>query len=357
MITLWLLGVTLIVMFVGWFSVTMWTGSSQRRQLAAAADQAAQAGATALDVDGVPQQRRPPARPGAGRAAGAGQPRRPGHRRPAHRLRDRRHRGRGRRGPRGRGRRRAAAHLRRRRRPDPSPRHRSRLPPRRQPHDPPQSPPPWSLLPCRCRGGLQRRRLRGPTTATAVTDADHRSRPTAPTTTEPPTTSTSATELPTTTEPPHHAADDSNTIAAGRLGGDPRGARPASSRAYAAPDLSRIGEYCAPGSDCATRLETQLGDAIAKGQHIEGQQPFDVVEIVQASVGEPSDRRTGLATVLFIVAQTLRRRRGSSMPPATSIDELSLTTTKTRGRFTLAPGTRPALPWRVVLAEDLGPVS
>ncbi|MFT3852009.1 MAG: pilus assembly protein TadG-related protein [Ilumatobacteraceae bacterium] len=49
-ITLWVLGVTLVVMFVGWFSVTLWTGSDQRRQLAAAADQAAQAGATALDT-------------------------------------------------------------------------------------------------------------------------------------------------------------------------------------------------------------------------------------------------------------------------------------------------------------------
>ena len=51
MITIWVLGVTMIFMFVGWFAVTMWTGSSERRQLAAAADQAAQAGATALDTD------------------------------------------------------------------------------------------------------------------------------------------------------------------------------------------------------------------------------------------------------------------------------------------------------------------
>ena len=50
MITLWVLGMTLIVMFIGWFSVTLWTGADQRRQLAAAADQAAQAGATALDI-------------------------------------------------------------------------------------------------------------------------------------------------------------------------------------------------------------------------------------------------------------------------------------------------------------------
>jgi hypothetical protein len=50
MITLWVLGVALMIMFVGWLSVSLWTGSAQRRQLAAAADQAAQAGATALDV-------------------------------------------------------------------------------------------------------------------------------------------------------------------------------------------------------------------------------------------------------------------------------------------------------------------
>ena len=49
-VTLLMIGVTMIVMFVGWFSFTMWNGSNERRQLAAAADQAAQAGATALDA-------------------------------------------------------------------------------------------------------------------------------------------------------------------------------------------------------------------------------------------------------------------------------------------------------------------
>ena len=50
-ITLLMIGATLIVMFVGWLAFTLWAGSSERRQLASAADQAAQAGATALDVD------------------------------------------------------------------------------------------------------------------------------------------------------------------------------------------------------------------------------------------------------------------------------------------------------------------
>jgi Flp pilus assembly protein TadG len=49
-VTLLMIGATMIVMFVGWIAFTMWNGSNERRQLAAAADQAAQAGATALDA-------------------------------------------------------------------------------------------------------------------------------------------------------------------------------------------------------------------------------------------------------------------------------------------------------------------
>jgi Flp pilus assembly protein TadG len=51
MVVLWTLGMVLVVMFVGWLSFDLWAAFSERRQLAAAADQAAQAGATALDVD------------------------------------------------------------------------------------------------------------------------------------------------------------------------------------------------------------------------------------------------------------------------------------------------------------------
>jgi hypothetical protein len=49
-VTVLMIGATMIVMFVGWIAFTMWNGSNERRQLAAAADQAAQAGATALDA-------------------------------------------------------------------------------------------------------------------------------------------------------------------------------------------------------------------------------------------------------------------------------------------------------------------
>ena len=122
---------------------------------------------------------------------------------------------------------------------------------------------------------------------------------------------------------------------------------------YAAPDLSRIGEYCAPGTDCATRLETQLSDAIARGLHVEGQQPFDVIAIEQATVSDPSPAAR-VANIIFVIAP-------ETPPPArlvdaagNVVDEFELNTTESRGSFTLASWeSDPSLPWRVVQAETL----
>lgn len=49
-ITIWGLGLAMILLFFGFLSLDLWHGFSERRQLAAAADQAAQAGANALDT-------------------------------------------------------------------------------------------------------------------------------------------------------------------------------------------------------------------------------------------------------------------------------------------------------------------
>jgi Flp pilus assembly protein TadG len=48
-ITIWALGMVLVVMFLGAISFDLWSGFSTRREFAGAADQAAQAGANALD--------------------------------------------------------------------------------------------------------------------------------------------------------------------------------------------------------------------------------------------------------------------------------------------------------------------
>ena len=50
-ITIWVLGLVMIVGFFGWMSIDLYSAFSERRELASAADQAAQAGATALDAD------------------------------------------------------------------------------------------------------------------------------------------------------------------------------------------------------------------------------------------------------------------------------------------------------------------
>ena len=49
-ITMWVLGMVLVVSFVGWMGIGAWSAFGERRELSAAADQAAQAGATALDL-------------------------------------------------------------------------------------------------------------------------------------------------------------------------------------------------------------------------------------------------------------------------------------------------------------------
>lgn len=48
-VTVWTLGLVLVVMFLGAISFDLWSGFATRRDYAGAADQAAQAGANALD--------------------------------------------------------------------------------------------------------------------------------------------------------------------------------------------------------------------------------------------------------------------------------------------------------------------
>jgi hypothetical protein len=182
---------------------------------------------------------------------------------------------------------------------------------------------------------------------------------TSPTTTEAPITTleptTSTTESPTSTAPPSTTTPPTSptTIAVDDW---PAILTELSRRRvtlYAAPDLSRIGEYCVPSTECAAQLEAQLGDAIARGQHIEGQQPFTVVAIEKVLEGEASPF-AALTDVVFVVGPT------ASPPPrivdsnGSVVEELTGSTTNTRVIFTVAKWDDSALPWRVVRTETLG---
>lgn len=124
---------------------------------------------------------------------------------------------------------------------------------------------------------------------------------------------------------------------------------------YAAPDLTRIGEYCMPATECAAQLEAQLGDYIARGEHVEGQRPFTVVAVENVLQGDPSPAGT-LVDVVFIVGPTALPAARIVDTNGNVIDELSISTTNTRGVFTLVEWNDPSLPYRLVRAEDLGPV-
>ena len=124
---------------------------------------------------------------------------------------------------------------------------------------------------------------------------------------------------------------------------------------YAAPDLARIGEYCVPASDCARQLEAQLGDAIAKGQHIEGQQPFTIV----------ASRRSWRASRPPLGARHRRRSSWSDRPPTPPpriVDANGnvgrrahrINDQHPRRRSRLAKWDDPVLPWRVVSVGDAG---
>jgi hypothetical protein len=121
---------------------------------------------------------------------------------------------------------------------------------------------------------------------------------------------------------------------------------------YAAPDLSRVRDYCVPRSESARGIETQLGDYINRGEHIEGQKPFEVLEIIDAATTE--DGRA--AEVMFVVAPDTGPAARIVNAAGDIVDTLSMTTTKSKGEFTLAWVGDPVLPWRVEHIENLGPV-
>jgi Flp pilus assembly protein TadG len=70
-ITLWMLGLCLMLFLLGGISLDLWRAFSERRSLAATADAAAVAGASALDEAAYPEQRRRPAGAGGCTTPGA----------------------------------------------------------------------------------------------------------------------------------------------------------------------------------------------------------------------------------------------------------------------------------------------
>jgi hypothetical protein len=122
---------------------------------------------------------------------------------------------------------------------------------------------------------------------------------------------------------------------------------------YAAPDLARIGEYCMPATNCADNLQAQLGDFINRGEHIEGQQPFTIIDVEKVLDGQPGPGGA-VTDVVFVVGPTATPAPRIVNSNGEVVEELAGSTTNTRVLFTLVAWEDPVLPWRVVKTETLG---
>ena len=172
-----------------------------------------------------------------------------------------------------------------------------------------------------------RRRPRRPRRSPQPSDVDHdeprRRRPTT-TTTSPPTTTTSHHDhdAPPPTTPTTIAPDDWPAIL-----------EELSRRRvalYAAPDLARIGEYCVPDTDCAGQLAGPARRLHRRGAAHRRAAAVRRRRDREGARGEPSPAGE-LVTIVFVVGPT-------ALPPArivdangNVVDELSVTTTNTRG--------------------------
>jgi hypothetical protein len=127
---------------------------------------------------------------------------------------------------------------------------------------------------------------------------------------------------------------------------------------YRDPDVARIGEVCTDSGPCAEQLEVQLGDMASKGWHIEGGDPYTVLE---AELEDFTGDTVETSDIVTIIAVVQRPNDGGRIVDASGevIADVAAETpegTNTRGRATLARVGPIDDPWRIVSQEQIGEV-
>jgi hypothetical protein len=124
---------------------------------------------------------------------------------------------------------------------------------------------------------------------------------------------------------------------------------------YGSPDVNRIPEVCSPQSQCADQLNVQLGDMASKGWHVEGADPFVVVDARL----EDFDGDTLDASVLVtVVAVTLKKENAGQIvdTSGTVIADVEVETApghNAQGRFVLGRSGPADNPWRIISQDAL----
>jgi hypothetical protein len=124
---------------------------------------------------------------------------------------------------------------------------------------------------------------------------------------------------------------------------------------YAAPDVSRILEVCGDGTPCAEQLNVQIGDLADKGWHVEGADPFTVLDTRVEQFDGDSLETSLLVTVVAVIeraesAGTIVDESGTEIAAVEPETELGF---NAQGRFLLGRVGPPDDPWRLISQDTL----
>jgi hypothetical protein len=188
------------------------------------------------------------------------------------------------------------------------------------------------------------------TTAEALTTTAPEATTSSSSTTDAPTTSVPETSRRTTpTQPPTTVRGSVDWANVAQTLGQRR------QDLYAVPDVSRIPQVCAENSQCAEQLTVQIGDLASKGWHVEGADPYIVLD---ATV-ERFDGSTLEDSLLVTVVALLQRQEesgtivDSSGAVVADVENETRPGFNPRGRFLLGRVGPADDPWRFVSQDTL----
>lgn len=124
---------------------------------------------------------------------------------------------------------------------------------------------------------------------------------------------------------------------------------------YAAPDVARITEVCGTDSPCAEQLTVQISDLASKGWHVEGADPFVIVD-AQVDEFDGESLETSLLVTVVAVIQRLDNAGNIVDASGATVAVVEPDTEpgfNAQGRFLLGRVGPPEDPWRLISQDSL----
>jgi hypothetical protein len=124
---------------------------------------------------------------------------------------------------------------------------------------------------------------------------------------------------------------------------------------YASPDVERIPEVCADDSPCAEQLTAQIGDLANKDWHVQGADPYVVLEATVERFDGPTLDDSLIVTVVAVIQRQEESGRivDSTGSVVADVENETRPGFNPRGRFLLGRVGPANDPWRFVSQDTL----